>query len=387
MIKKIMISVILALSVITACIYLAPSSSSGTLTVSAATQSELEAKQRKLEKEQANIKSKLSSIRSSAASAQEEVDAINKLVANLESQIETLNAKIDTMNEEIGAIEDEIQKKEDEIDANYDKFKSRLRAMYMTGDYSGGLEVLLSTDDFEDLLSRMYYVEKMADHDQAIIDSLTADKAGYIDKKAAVEVKRVQLDKEKAELAAKKTELDEEKAIAQKLLDEIAAQQKALEEQQRKIDSQMVTAKAQLDALISSATKKDVGSKYVGGGFKWPTPGYGTITSPYGMRWGKLHKGIDIGAPTGAKIIASNEGKIVTSAYNAGGYGHYVIINHGGGYMTVYAHMSKRLVSKGQYVGKGQTIGKVGSTGHSTGPHLHFEIRVNGKAVNPRKYV
>lgn len=104
------------------------------------------------------------------------------------------------------------------------------------------------------------------------------------------------------------------------------------------------------------------------------------------MRWGKLHKGIDIGAPTGAKIIASNEGKITTSAFNSS-YGNYVIVNHGGGYMTVYAHMSKRLVSVGQYVAKGQTIGLVGSTGHSTGPHLHFEIRVNGTAVNPKKYV
>lgn len=389
MIKKIMLSTIVILTLVSALIFAVPdsSSTSGVVSVSAATQAELEAKQAKLEKEQASIKSKLSSLKANKSSAQEQVDQINLLVENLQSQIDTLNSKITAMNEEIATVEAEIQAKEDEINANYDKFKSRLRAMYMTGDMSGGLEVLLSSDGFEDMLSRTYYIEKMADHDQAIIDSLTADKAGYIDKKADLDKKKAQLDKEQEELAAKKTELDAQKAEADALLKQIEEEQAALEAEQKKIDAEMDTAKAQLDMLIGAESKKDVGSKYVGGSFKWPTPGYGTVTSPYGWRWGRMHKGIDIGAPTGAKIIASNEGKVVTSSYQASGYGNYVIINHGGGYMTVYGHMSKRLVAVGQYVAKGQTIGKVGSTGRSTGPHLHFEIRVNGSAVNPRNYV
>lgn len=387
MIKKITVVMTIILSIMSFCIFLSPNqSNTGTVTVEAATQAELEKKQAQLEKEQANIKSQLSTVREKAASAQEELDTINELVDNLQSQVDTLNASIEATEAEIAELEAEIEAREEEIDANYDSFKQRLRAIYMSGDLTGGLEVLLSTDSYDDLLVRMYYIEKTSEYTQEIIDAITVDKATYEDKMVTVETKRAALDSQRVTLNAKKTELDEEKAAAEKLLKEIQDEQTALEEEQKKIDEQMVVAKAQLDALIAAETKKDVGSTYVGGGFKWPTPGYGTITSPYGMRWGKLHKGIDIGAPTGAKIIASNEGKITTSAFNSS-YGNYVIVNHGGGYMTVYAHMSKRLVSVGQYVAKGQTIGLVGSTGHSTGPHLHFEIRVNGTAVNPKKYV
>lgn len=382
-----MVVTIVVLSLMSFCIFLAPDKSeSGAVNVEAATQAELEQKQKNLEKQQADIKSRLSTIRERAASAQEELDTINSLIDNLESQVETLNASIEATEAEIAELEAEIELREEEIDQNYDSFKQRLRAIYMSGDLTGGLEVLLSTDSYDDLLIRMYYIEKTSEYTQEIIDAITIDKATYEDKMVSVEAKRVALDEQRVTLNAKKTELDEEKAAAEALLAEIEEDQKALEEEQKKIDEQMVVAKAQLDALIAAETKKDVGSSYVGGGFKWPAPGYGNITSPYGMRWGKLHKGIDIGAPTGAKIIASNEGKITTSAYNSS-YGNYVIINHGGGYMTVYAHLSKRLVSVGQYVAKGQTIGLCGSTGHSTGPHLHFEIRVNGTAVNPQKYV
>ncbi len=382
-----MVGMIVILTLMSFCIFLVPDEpGSGPAPVEAATQAELERKQKDLEKQQADIKSRLSTIRERAASAQEELDTINALIANLESQVDTLNASIEATEAEIAELEAEIAKREELIDANYDNFKQRLRMMYMSGDLTGGLEVLLSTESYDDLLTRMYYIEKMADHDQAIIDAIALDKATFEDKRATLEAKRAALDEQRVTLNAKKTELDEEKANAEKLLKEIEADQKALEEEQKKIDEKMTVARAQLDALIAAESKKDVGSKYVGGGFKWPAPGYGHITSPYGMRWGKLHKGIDIGAPTGAKIVASNEGKITTSAYNSS-YGNYVIINHGGGYMTVYAHLSKRLVSVGQYVAKGQTIGLCGSTGHSTGPHLHFEIRVNGTAVNPKKYV
>lgn len=387
MTKKIMTGLIIVLSLMSFCIFMVPEKNGvGTVTVSAATQAELEAKQKDLEKQQANIKSRLSTIRERAASAQEELDTINSLIDNLQSQVDTLNASIEATEAEISAIEAEINVREEKIDENYDTFKQRLRAMYMSGDITGGLEVLLSTESYDDLLTRMYYIEKMAEHDQSIIDAITVDKATFEDKKATVESKRLALDEQRVTLNSKKTELDDEKKKAEDLLAEIEKDQKALEEEQKAIDAKMTVAKAQLDALIAAETKKDVGSKYVGGGFKWPAPGYGHITSPYGMRWGKLHKGIDIGSPMGAKIVASNEGKITTSAYNSS-YGNYVIINHGGGYMTVYAHLSKRLVSVGQYVAKGQTIGLCGSTGHSTGPHLHFEIRVNGTAVNPRKYV
>jgi murein DD-endopeptidase MepM/ murein hydrolase activator NlpD len=131
---------------------------------------------------------------------------------------------------------------------------------------------------------------------------------------------------------------------------------------------------------------------YAGGVMKWPTPGYTRVSSPYGMRIHpiykvkKMHTGIDIDAPSGAKIVAANSGKVILAGWN-GGYGNCVIIDHGGGLATLYAHQSKILVSVGDKVQKGDTVGKVGSTGLSTGPHLHFEVRKNGSTTNPIPYV
>ncbi len=137
--------------------------------------------------------------------------------------------------------------------------------------------------------------------------------------------------------------------------------------------------------------------EYVGGEFMWPVPGYGYISSPYGYRtWSngyvEFHNGIDIAKGSqssimGAAIVASNDGVVIRAAYNAGGYGYYIIIDHGGGRMTVYGHCNTLLVRVNDIVIQGETIATVGSTGNSTGPHLHFEIRINGSNVNPVDYL
>ena len=270
-----------------------------------------------------------------------------------------------------------------------------MRAIYISGDMTGGLEVILCSDGVEELISNTVYLEAMAKYDQGLIDELVNDKQGYQDKKAKVEEHKKEIDAQKKELAKKKTELDAQQKEAETLMKQIKADEAAYKKKQAEIDLEMSKARAALDALINQNTANSQNTEYYGGSFGWPTPGYKRITSPYGPRTFTLngkrvssyHRGIDIGAPSGAKIAASNGGKVVTSAYNAGGYGNYVILDHGGGKMTVYGHMSKRMVSVGQSVTKGQQIGKVGSTGRSTGPHLHFEIRINGTAVNPINYL
>jgi len=135
------------------------------------------------------------------------------------------------------------------------------------------------------------------------------------------------------------------------------------------------------------------GGAYIGTGtFTWPAPGYTRITSEYGMRYhpilkqNKLHTGMDIGAPQGAKVVAADDGKVITVTYNSA-YGNMIIIDHGGGISTLYAHLSRFATTQGAMVKKGQTIGYVGSTGWSTGPHLHFEVRKNGTPVNPKSYL
>jgi len=387
--KKILLCFMALLLVFSTCYIALPQMDDGMLTAEAATESELKKKQSDLEAKQASIKSKISQLEANQADAQEQVDALNELIENLEEQIYTVNQKIAVQEAEIADLQAEIDLTEAQITDAYDTFKSRVRAMYITGDITGGLELLLTTEDFEDFLTTMTYIEIMAEHDDGIVNALTEDKEGYQAQKALVEEKRAEIEAEKLILSAKKEELDEQKAEADALLSQIAADKAALQQEQVKIDKEMQKAREQLDAIIARKTAESDEANHVPGAWRWPAPGYKRISSKFGWRsWSNsYHKGIDIAAPMGANIIASKGGKVVTSSYDAGGYGNYVIIDHGGGYMTVYGHLKTRSVSVGQYVNGGQAIGACGSTGRSTGPHLHFEIRLKGVAQNPTNYV
>ena len=389
MYKKILLCLCVLFNVCMACYMVNPDMTSGIFSASAATQAELKAKQADLEKKQANLKSKISQLESSQADAQTQVDALNELISNLKEQIDTANRKIAAEEAEINSLQSEIDEKDAEIEESYEKFKSRVRAMYIAGDITGGLEILLSADDFDEMLSTTTYISIMSEHDDAIVSALTEDKEGYQAQKALVEEKKVAIEREKAELSSKKEELDAQKAQADSKLSQIAADKAVLQEEQIKIDKEMAKARAALDAIVNAAAANSKDTTYVGGKWRWPAPGYGRISSKFGWRsWShSYHKGIDIAAPSGANIVASNAGKVVVSSFNAGGYGNYVIIDHGGGYMTVYGHFSRRCVSVGQQVSRGQVVGLCGSTGRSTGPHLHFEIRVNGVAQNPLNYL
>lgn len=388
--RKKIVACFVALSLLlTSCYVVIPQMSDGMLSASAATESELKKKQADLEAQQSTIKSKISQLESDQAGAQEQVDALNELIENLEEQISTVNQKIAVQEAEIADLQAEIDYKESQISEAYDAFKERVRAMYIVGDFTGGLELLLSTDDFEDFLTTMTYIEIMASHDDGVVSALTEDKDGYQAQKAMVEEKRAEIESEKLVLSSKKEELDEQKAEADALLSQIAADKAVLQQEQVKIDKEMQKAREAMDAIIAAKTAASEAKNHVEGAWRWPAPGYKRITSRFGWRsWSNsYHKGIDIGAPMGANIIASKAGTIVTSSYDANGYGNYVIIDHGGGYLSVYGHLKTRLVSVGQNVNSGQTIGYCGSTGRSTGPHLHFEIRVNGSAQNPTNYV
>ena len=392
---KVILCVIMLLCVLALAVTIVPADTRVGVTASAATQSQLKSKQSQLESQAKNISAKLKNLKNSKAAAQDQLDLVNELVENLQTQITTVNNQITAANAEIKEIEEEIAAKDREIDKSKEKFKERMRAIYISGDMTGGLEVILCSDGVEEFISNTVYLEAMAKYDQGLIDELVNDKQGYQDKKAQVEEHKKEIDAQKIELAKKKTELDAQQKEAEELMKQIKADEEAYKRKQAEIDLEMAKARAALDALINQNTANSQNTEYYGGSFGWPTPGYKRITSPYGPRTYTLngkkvssyHRGIDIGAPSGAKIAASNGGTVVTSAYNAGGYGNYVILDHGGGKMTVYGHMSKRMVSVGQSVTKGQQIGKVGSTGRSTGPHLHFEIRVNGTAVNPINYL
>jgi septal ring factor EnvC (AmiA/AmiB activator) len=198
--------------------------------------------------------------------------------------------------------------------------------------------------------------------------------AGSEEQLAELEVQERHLESESRELAALARRASQERAAR-------ARQAAALEAQQQQQEEQQSTGGGGPSGTASAAPAVASGG---GGGWGWPASG--PITSGYGMRWGRMHEGIDIGAPTGAPVVAARGGT-VSFAGRMGGYGNLVLIDHGGGQTSAYAHLSAFAVGAGQQVGQGQRIGSVGCTGSCTGPHLHFEIRINGSAQNPRGYL
>ncbi|MBR5518347.1 MAG: M23 family metallopeptidase, partial [Clostridia bacterium] len=204
--------------------------------------------------------------------------------------------------------------------------------------------------------------------------------------KAKLETDKLALDDSKSSLLASKAVLDSKMAERDAMIQKIEDSQSALEAQLKEIEAEEAAVRAQIARLANG------GTTYTGGAMLWPTPSCKIITSKYGWRlhpvlgYEKLHTGVDIGAGYNANIIAASSGKVITATYNSA-YGNYVVIDHGGGVCTLYAHQSSIAVSVGQTVSAGQVIGYVGSTGYSTGPHLHFEVIINGSTVDPLGYI
>ncbi|QNU67523.1 peptidoglycan DD-metalloendopeptidase family protein [Ruminiclostridium herbifermentans] len=292
-------------------------------------------------------------------------------------EISKVNADIELINKEIDAIEKEFEYKNE-------LFKTRMRVMYQNMNKSP-LELFIESKSFSEFFSRVELMSLIKKNDEKLIKEIALGKEKTEIKKQEkineLEQKEMQLEKLNAKVSDIKTSRAE-------IESEIEAQKSRLKEAEKKED-EMIALSKELESKI--AQLQDKNTKYAGGVMKWPTPGYTGISSPYGYRIHpiykvkKFHAGIDINAPSGAKIVAANSGKVILSGWN-GGYGNCIIIDHGDGIATLYGHQSTLLVSEGDTVKKGDTIGKVGSTGLSTGPHLHFEVRVNGATKQPLDY-
>ena len=342
---------------------------------------------------------------------QEESDALQQKVDNAKSQKEKQEAikaqtseeiritrdRIAVLEEKIAALLDEIARKEAEIDGleenigdNYDLFKRRIRAMYMSENTSM-ISLVLGSESIGDFLTTSEYLRRVAQHDQDILDDLRQSLEDVETAKAALEADREELDASRVELEALKAQLNQkyDSTVAQiqsidqmekEFLADIAAKQQEMKETQEEIDR-----------IYASMEES---GEFVGGTFMLPVPGYSYISSYYGWRFNgtDFHTGVDFTGTNvnGKSVVASNAGTVTftKNTYTPGvGYGMYIIVDHGGGYSTLYAHLSSINVSVGQEVDKGENIANVGSTGWSTGPHLHFEVRINGQHTNPLPYL
>ena len=354
----------------------------------------------------ANNQNKLNNVKDQISSIQSQLNQGKKEEKDLISQISALNSKINTIENEINQISADIQNKiaaiaeaeiklketEEAIVQQNDALNKRLRVMYKNGE-TGMLEILLGSSNISDFLSNVDMIQKIYDNDIKILKKIQKQHEDIKEQKVQLETLKTQLEQEKKNEEAKQAELQVQKSSVEALKAEVSKDNKALEKQ---IDQLNAEANA-LTALIQAQQNKgqassSATSQYTGGAMAWPVPASHRITSPYGYRIHpilkvkKFHSGIDIGAGSGSSIIAAADGKVTMSKYY-GGYGNTVMIDHGGGMVTLYAHCSKLNVSVGQKVSKGQTIALVGSTGQSTGPHLHFEVRKNGATQNPTSYV
>lgn len=354
-----------------------------TVNVSAAkTAAQLKEELAAAQKESNKLKSQIKELEQANASYQEKKEALQKQIDATQKEIDLYQEQIDVYDAEIAVFEEEIDKLNEQIDENLDLFAERLVVLYTTGSYTE-LEVLLSAKDFGEYLEKAQLTKSMSEYDNQLLSDLTEDIAAVEEKKAAIdEDKQVIVDAQKA-IQEKQAELDKQytevATIVRNYESDIAELQDSYED--------MLDEQKEIEKALQEVTGSVVGT----GQFTWPVPGYYKLSSKFGYRWHpvtgawKLHTGIDISSSGiyGARIVAADDGTVSLSGWN-GGYGWCVVINHGNGYSTLYAHMkAASSLKKGQSVTKGSTVGYVGSTGTSTGPHLHFEIRVNGTPKNP----
>ena len=355
--------------------------------VAGASQSELD----KLKQDAQKIDDEIAALKKDAQKQQALKEELDKKIANTEKQIALCTQQIAGLDSEIDAKEAEIEVKEAELEQNKELFKQRLRAMFMSGG-NNDLQVLLGADDFTDYLVKSELSRSVSAHDNELMEEISGAISQVETEKAAIETKKKARTDAKKELAAKRSSLKDDLAEADALIAKIGTATDEKEEEKDEKAAAIQKVEDEIAAAASASKASGVIVNYTGDGFGWPCPGYYGITSGFKWRWGRQHKGIDIsgGGIYGKPIVAADNGTVSVAGYNNGGYGNYVMINHGnkGGtnYITVYGHMSSYAVSSGQQVKKGQVIGYVGNTGRSTGPHLHFEVRVNGTAVDPNQF-
>lgn len=336
-------------------------------------------------KRKKQLESELSSLKNNKGSLSSKISKTDEQLSAAEEELETQQLLIDELTGLIETKEIELADSQAKEDAQYEKMRMRVRFLYESGDLSY-LGILLSADDFGDFLNRYEIISQISGYEKQMFDDLKAIKENIAEQKLSLETDKAQQLELKAALVQNKKELDTRRAAQAKELKALETAEAAAKEAYKEIDAEEDRVQAEIKKAIAALASQ---SGYVGGTFLWPLPASNTrITCPYGMRVHpitgvyKLHTGVDIGASRGTKIFAANGGTVITSAYSSA-YGNYVVINHGGGVSTLYAHMTKRAVGKGDKVTKGDVIGYVGSTGYSTGPHLHFEIVKNGKTINP----
>lgn len=362
---------------------------------------EAEEKKNQAEEKKKEVEDLIQELETEKANTEAYILALDAEMAALDESISTAEAEIAQTEADIVVKQQELEEAKIEEETQYETMKARIKFMYENGD-TAYVEALLQSQDLSELLNRAEYISKISEYDYNMLQNLINIREDIANQETMLQFALEGLEGQKAELELEKETLDmlvaaktqevlnyensiaESEELAKKYEEEIRLQESIIAQ----IEEQERMAQSNNSSSIVAAT----------GSFIWPTPGNTRISSPFGMRDGgaighgatNAHYGIDICGPTagsiyGADILASASGTVVAATYNYS-MGNYVMISHGNGVYTIYMHASLLCTAKGAYVAQGQKIAEVGSTGNSSGPHLHFGIRINGSYVDPMQY-
>lgn len=352
-----------------------------------------------------DLQNNLTDVESIKKGLEQSRDDLAQYVVQLDAQMAEVEAKIAELVQMIGDKEQEIVVKEQELQealavqqAQYEAMKKRIKFMYERGE-NYFLEVVFGARDLSDVVNRAEYVEKLTEYDRNKLNEYILNSEYITLSKEALEEERAILDAARVVVVDEQAALEELKAEKGRQIDavnnDIGNKEQAIREYEAQIAEENATIAALEKAIAEEQARLAAEQlrKYDGGQFALPVASYTRISDYFGMREvhpvlgiQMMHNGIDMAAPGGTDILAAYQGEVIAADYN-GSMGNYIMIDHGGGVITIYMHASQLYVSKGTEVSRGQRIAAVGSTGRSTGNHLHFGVRINGAYVDPLGYI
>ena len=353
-----------------------------------------------LEKELEGLEESISKLADQTADVTARRTALAQQITVLREQIELLKQQIEAQQLVIWEKQHEIMLKKQEMTATDALFRERIRSLYMVRN-DGILSTVLGANTYAEALTAADTLQRITQADTELLDTLQQQKLELEAQEAEQQLRLEEMEASWAAMDEKQNMLTGSLRKVEGTLNELSQQEEDAQAEYDRLYEEYKRAKEEAEREFQESLQQGQGSgnappEYVGGEFIWPTPGYTYISSYYGWRtlYGQpdFHNAIDItggipGVIANAAIVASNDGYVTMAKYGDTGYGNRVYIDHGGGYITRYGHCSSLAVTAGQYVKKGDVIAYVGKSGNSTGYHLHFEMRVNGVAVNPLDYV
>ena len=361
----------------------------GVSTIYAAELTDLQEQQTQVQANQDMATTQLQAVKEELTQNLQQVQELNNNIAQYEAEINNYNDQIVNLQNDISKTEEEIKKAEENYKNQKKLLDDRLITMYEAGT-TEYLDVVLSSKTITEFLSNYYLLSILADSNVDFLDTIEKQKKIIEDQKKKLEEQKHQVNTSKEEKEKAAIILENTRVMKNTYTSQLTDQEKQIQSEIDAYQTQLNQLEAEIQAI--TANSLIINPNYIGGEMLWPVPGYTKLSSTFKMRVHpitgvyKLHTGIDIPAPIGTNFLAANEGIVVKASYNSA-YGNMVMVDHGGGVSTLYAHGDEIMVTLGQTVKKGDVVLKTGNTGNSTGPHAHFEVSINGTPVDPLPYV